>query len=155
MEVTGGEEYYIASDNTGTPLAIFSSNGQMVKQLQYTAYGELFHDSNPDFPLVIGFHGGLYDPLTKLVHFSHRDYDVLAGRWTAPDHALLPKVGRDPAPFNLYMFRNNNPVSDPADMHSYVTGMFCFLFHSTSCFLFPFFLFPSTTVSQLFLFPFS
>ncbi|XP_062309102.1 teneurin-2 isoform X2 [Osmerus eperlanus] len=123
MEVTGGEEYYIASDNTGTPLAIFSSNGQMVKQLQYTAYGELFHDSNPDFPLVIGFHGGLYDPLTKLVHFSRRDYDVLAGRWTAPDHALLPKVGRDPAPFNLYMFKNNNPLSDPADMHSYVTDV--------------------------------
>uniref|UniRef100_A0A4W4GLQ1 Teneurin-2 n=1 Tax=Electrophorus electricus TaxID=8005 RepID=A0A4W4GLQ1_ELEEL len=45
MEVSGGEEYYIASDNTGTPLAIFSSNGQMVKQLQYTylSFPEVFH----------------------------------------------------------------------------------------------------------------
>ena len=34
MEVSSGEEYYIASDNTGTPLAVFSSNGQMIKQVR-------------------------------------------------------------------------------------------------------------------------
>ncbi|XP_028838153.1 teneurin-2 isoform X4 [Denticeps clupeoides] len=123
MEVSSGEEYYIASDNTGTPLAIFSSNGQMVKQLQYTAYGEVYHDSNSDFHLAIGFHGGLYDPLTKLVHFAQRDYDVLAGRWTAPDHTLWPKIGKEPAPFNLYMFKNNNPLSDMIDVKNYVTDV--------------------------------
>lgn len=36
MEVSSGEEYYIASDNTGTPLAVFSSNGQMIKQVTHT-----------------------------------------------------------------------------------------------------------------------
>lgn len=36
MEVSSGEEYYIASDNTGTPLAVFSSNGQMIKQVTRT-----------------------------------------------------------------------------------------------------------------------
>uniref|UniRef100_A0A4W4GLL6 Teneurin-2 n=1 Tax=Electrophorus electricus TaxID=8005 RepID=A0A4W4GLL6_ELEEL len=123
MEVSGGEEYYIASDNTGTPLAIFSSNGQMVKQLQYTAYGEIYYDSNPDLQLALGFHGGLYDPLTKLVHFGQRDYDVLAGRWTAPDHTLWPKIGKEPAPFNLYMFKNNNPLSDMIDVKNYVTDV--------------------------------
>lgn len=35
MEVSSGEEYYIASDNTGTPLAVFSSNGQMIKQVTH------------------------------------------------------------------------------------------------------------------------
>lgn len=35
MEVSSGEEYYIASDNTGTPLAVFSSNGQMIKQVNH------------------------------------------------------------------------------------------------------------------------
>lgn len=122
MEVNGGEEYYIASDNTGTPLAVFSSNGQMVKQLQYTAYGEIYHDSNPDIQLALGFHGGLYDPLTKLVHFIQRDYDVLAGRWTSPDHTLWERIGKEPAPFNLYMFKNNNPLSDMIDVKNYVTG---------------------------------
>uniref|UniRef100_A0A8C1STM9 Teneurin-2 n=1 Tax=Cyprinus carpio TaxID=7962 RepID=A0A8C1STM9_CYPCA len=123
MEVSGGEEYYIASDNVGTPLAIFSSNGQMVKQMQYTAYGEIYHDSNSDFQLILGFHGGLYDPLTKLVHFAQRDYDVLAGRWIAPDHTLWPKIGKEPAPFNLYMFKNNNPLSDMIDVKNYVTDV--------------------------------
>ncbi|TSL04381.1 Teneurin-2 [Bagarius yarrelli] len=123
MEVNGGEEYYIASDNTGTPLAVFSSNGQMVKQLQYTAYGEIYHDSNPDFQLVLGFHGGLYDPLTKLVHFTQRDYDVLAGRWTSPDHTIWARIGKEPAPFNLYMFKNNNPLSDMIDVKNYVTDV--------------------------------
>ncbi|XP_066572908.1 teneurin-2 [Amia ocellicauda] len=123
MEISSGEEYYIASDNTGTPLAVFSSNGQMIKQLQYTAYGEIYHDSNPEFQLVVGFHGGLYDPLTKLVHFMQRDYDVLAGRWTAPDYTLWQKIGKEPAPFNLYMFKNNNPLSDVLDVKNYVTDV--------------------------------
>ncbi len=96
-------------DNTGTPLAVFSSNGLLLKQVQYTAYGEIYFDSNSDFQLVIGFHGGLYDPLTRLLHFGERDYDIQAGRWTTPDISTWTRVGKDPAPFNLYMFRNNNP----------------------------------------------
>lgn len=42
MEVSSGEEYYIASDNTGTPLAVFSSNGQMIKQVS-SCESHLFH----------------------------------------------------------------------------------------------------------------
>ncbi|XP_075712539.1 teneurin-2 isoform X3 [Rhinoderma darwinii] len=123
MESSSGEEYYIASDNTGTPLAAFSINGVMIKQLQYTPFGEIYFDSNPNFQLVIGFHGGLYDPLTKLVHFAQRDYDVLAGRWISPDYTMWKKIGRDPAPFNLYMFKNNNPLSTEMDLKNYVTDV--------------------------------
>ncbi|MBN3325967.1 TEN2 protein, partial [Atractosteus spatula] len=95
----------------------------MVKQLQYTAYGEIYHDSNPEFQMVVGFHGGLYDPLTKLVHFMQRDYDVLAGRWTSPDYTTWQKIGKEPAPFNLYMFKNNNPLSETLDLKNYVTDV--------------------------------
>uniref|UniRef100_A0A670YKB8 Teneurin-2 n=1 Tax=Pseudonaja textilis TaxID=8673 RepID=A0A670YKB8_PSETE len=123
MESSSGEEYYVASDNTGTPLAVFSINGLMIKQLQYTAYGEIYHDSNPDFQIVIGFHGGLYDPLTKLVHFTQRDYDVLAARWTSPDYTMWKNVGKEPAPFNLYMFKSNNPLSNELDLKNYVTDV--------------------------------
>lgn len=122
MEISSGEEFYIACDNTGTPLAVFSSNGLLLKQVQYTAYGEIYFDSNPDFQLVIGFHGGLYDPLTRLLHFGERDYDIPAGRWTTPDISTWTRVGKDPAPFNLYMFRNNNPISKVHDVKEYVTG---------------------------------
>ncbi|XP_070637792.1 teneurin-3 isoform X1 [Bos indicus] len=123
MEISSGDEFYIASDNTGTPLAVFSSNGLMLKQIQYTAYGEIYFDSNIDFQLVIGFHGGLYDPLTKLIHFGERDYDILAGRWTTPDIEIWKRIGKDPAPFNLYMFRNNNPASKIHDVKDYITDV--------------------------------
>ncbi|XP_073762405.1 teneurin-3 isoform X19 [Danio rerio] len=123
MEISSGEEFYIACDNTGTPLAVFSSNGLLLKQVQYTAYGEIYFDSNPDFQLVIGFHGGLYDPLTRLLHFGERDYDIQAGRWTTPDISTWTRVGKDPAPFNLYMFRNNNPISKIHEVKEYVTDV--------------------------------
>ncbi|CAL8333020.1 unnamed protein product [Merluccius merluccius] len=123
MEISSGEEFYIACDNTGTPLAVFSSNGLLLKQVQYTAYGEVYFDSNPDFVLVIGFHGGLYDPLTRLLHFGDRDYDIPAGRWTTPDIGTWTRVGKEPQPFNLYMFRNNNPVSKVHQVKEYVTDV--------------------------------
>uniref|UniRef100_A0A665W0B6 Teneurin transmembrane protein 3 n=1 Tax=Echeneis naucrates TaxID=173247 RepID=A0A665W0B6_ECHNA len=123
MEISSGEEFYIACDNTGTPLAVFSNNGLLLKQVQYTAYGEIYFDSNPDFVLVIGFHGGLYDPLTRLLHFGDRDYDITAGRWTTPDISTWARVGKDPQPFNLYMFRGNNPISKIHQVKEYVTDI--------------------------------
>ncbi|XP_061844347.1 teneurin-3 isoform X1 [Nerophis lumbriciformis] len=123
MEISSGEEFYIACDNTGTPLAVFSNNGLLLKQVQYTAYGEIYFDSNPDFVLVIGFHGGLYDPLTRLLHFGDRDYDIPAGRWTTPDISMWTRVGKDPQPFNLYMFRGNNPISKIHQVKEYVTDV--------------------------------
>lgn len=123
MEISSGEEFYIACDNTGTPLAVFSNNGLLLKQVQYTAYGEVYFDSNPDFVLVIGFHGGLYDTLTRLLHFGDRDYDIPAGRWTTPDISTWTRVGKDPQPFNLYMFRGNNPISKIHQVKEYVTDV--------------------------------
>eukprot|EP00061_Rhincodon_typus_P018357 g47504.t1 len=121
MEISSGDEFYVACDNTGTPLAVFSGNGLMIKQISYTAYGEIYMDTNPAFQLIVGYHGGLYDPLTKLVHFGRRDYDVLSGRWTAPDHDVWNHLSDSLVPFNLYMFKNNNPVSNMQDIKCYMT----------------------------------
>ncbi|XP_073710432.1 teneurin-3 isoform X5 [Misgurnus anguillicaudatus] len=123
MEISSGTEFYIACDNVGTPLAVFGSDGILLKQVHYTAYGEVYSDSNPDIQLVIGFHGGLYDPVTKLLHFGVRDYDIMSGRWTAPDFMLWEKIGKDPGPFNLYMFRNNNPISKVQNVREYLTDV--------------------------------
>ncbi|CAL8261650.1 unnamed protein product [Lota lota] len=123
METSSGEEFYIACDNTGTPLAVFTTNGLLVKQLQYTAYGEVYFDSNPDFQLVLGFHGGLYDPLTKLLHFGERDYDIMPGRWTVPDIGTWQRVSKEPVPFNLYMFQSNNPISKVTELREYVADV--------------------------------
>ncbi|KAI5624951.1 teneurin-3 isoform X2, partial [Silurus asotus] len=123
MEISSGKEFYIACDNTGTPLAVFGSDGALLKQIHYTAFGEVYSDSNPDLQIVLGFHGGLYEPLTKLVYFGERDYDIISGRWTAPDIRLWETLGKKPAPFNLYTFRNNNPISKVQDVEEFLTDV--------------------------------
>ncbi|XP_023054660.1 teneurin-1 isoform X2 [Piliocolobus tephrosceles] len=123
MELSSGEEYYVACDNTGTPLAVFSSRGQVIKEILYTPYGDIYHDTYPDFQVVIGFHGGLYDFLTKLVHLGQRDYDVVAGRWTTPNHHIWKQLNLLPKPFNLYSFENNYPVGKIQDVAKYTTDI--------------------------------
>uniref|UniRef100_A0A8C9T954 Teneurin transmembrane protein 1 n=1 Tax=Scleropages formosus TaxID=113540 RepID=A0A8C9T954_SCLFO len=116
MELSSGEEYYVACDNSGTPLAVFSSRGQIVKEILYTPYGDIYQDTNPTFRLIIGFHGSLYDPLTKLVHLGRKDYDVVAGRWTTPNYDLWTELSANPKPFNLYSFKKNCPAGDLQDV---------------------------------------
>ncbi|XP_048839478.1 teneurin-1 isoform X1 [Brienomyrus brachyistius] len=123
MELSSGEEYYVACDNSGTPLAIFNNHGQIVKEILYTPYGDIYHDSNPSFQLIISFHGGLYDPLTKLVHLGRRDYDVVAGRWTTPNYNLWSELSTNPKPFNLYNFQNNYPFAHIPDVSQFTTGI--------------------------------
>ncbi|CAM4720009.1 teneurin-1 isoform X1 [Lepidochelys kempii] len=123
MELSSGEEYYVACDNTGTPLAIFSSRGQVIKEILYTPYGDIYQDTYPDFQVIIGFHGGLYDSHTKLVHLGQRDYDVIAGRWTTPNHHVWKHLNTIPKPFNLYSFENNYPVGRIQDDAKYTTDI--------------------------------
>ncbi|XP_061642682.1 teneurin-1 isoform X2 [Phyllopteryx taeniolatus] len=123
MELSSGEEYYVACDSVGTPRAVFSSKGRLVKEILYTPYGEVYQDTNPDFQLIIGFHGGLYDPLTRLVHLGRRDYDTLAGRWTSPNHELWAELSKEPRPFNLYAFKNNCPVGKVEEVTQFTTDI--------------------------------
>ncbi|XP_043910272.1 teneurin-1 isoform X2 [Protopterus annectens] len=123
MELSTGEEYYVACDNSGTPLAIYSSRGQVIKEILYTPYGDIYQDTNPDFQVVIGFHGGLYDPLTKLVHLGQKDYDAIAGRWTVPNHGIWNELNNSPKPFNLYSFQNNYPVGSQQEIVQYITDI--------------------------------
>ncbi|XP_023817817.1 teneurin-4 isoform X1 [Oryzias latipes] len=124
MELYSGDEFYVACDNIGTPLAVFSGSGIMIKQILHTAFGEVYLDTNPSFQLIIGYQGGLYEPLSKLVYMGRRDYDVLTGRWTTPDHEIWKRLNSDHiVPFNLYMFKNNNPLSNNEDTKCYMTDV--------------------------------
>uniref|UniRef100_A0A8C8A937 Teneurin-4 n=1 Tax=Oryzias sinensis TaxID=183150 RepID=A0A8C8A937_9TELE len=124
MELYSGDEFYVACDNIGTPLAVFSGSGIMIKQILHTAFGEVYLDTNPSFQLIIGYQGGLYEPLSKLVYMGRRVYDVLTGRWTTPDHEIWKRLNSDHiVPFNLYMFKNNNPLSNNEDTKCYMTDV--------------------------------
>ncbi|XP_075956964.1 teneurin-4 isoform X5 [Anarhichas minor] len=124
MELSSGDEFYVACDNIGTPLAVFSGSGLMIKQVLHTAFGEVYLDTNPSFQVIIGYQGGLYEPLSRLVHMGRRDYDVLAGRWTTPNHEVWKRLNSNHiVPFNLYMFKNNNPLSNNKEIKCYMTDV--------------------------------
>ncbi len=111
----GSEVFYVASDQVGSPRVIVDSTGALVREISYDSFGRIVSDSNPAFPMVLGFAGGVADPTTGLVRFGFRDYDPEIGRWTSADPILFAG-----GQFNLYAYVNNNPQEfrDP-------TGMFC------------------------------
>jgi len=111
----GDARYYVMADTTGTPQSIWNAQGDIVKQIVRDSFGRVLTDSAPDFPLLIGFAGGLEDAATELVRFGFRDYDLQSGRWTSRDPALFAG-----GQTNLYVYVNNNPVMlrDPL-------GLFC------------------------------
>jgi uncharacterized protein RhaS with RHS repeats len=77
-----GVTYYLAYDQVGSLRAVADSAGNVVKRIDYDAFGNIVEDSNPLFEIPFGFAGGLHDRDTGLVRFGYRDYDPGGGRWT-------------------------------------------------------------------------
>ncbi|MEG4423746.1 MULTISPECIES: RHS repeat-associated core domain-containing protein [unclassified Microcoleus] len=98
--------YCITTDQLGTPRVVCDANGTLVKVLEYDSFGQIMADSNSEFELHISFAGGLIDVDTELVRFGFRDYDAVAGKWTAKDPISF--AGGDN---NLYGYVNNSPVN--------------------------------------------
>jgi RHS repeat-associated protein len=85
---------------------ITDSAGQVVKAIEYDAYGNVISDSNPGFEIPFGFAGGLKDSDTGLIRFGYRDYDPTTGRWTARD-----PIGFAGGDTNLYGYVSNDPIN--------------------------------------------
>ena len=86
-------------------MVVNSATGAIVQQLDYDSFGNVLLDTNPGFQ-PFGFAGGLYDPDTGLVRFGQRDYDSIAGRWTAKD-----PISFGAGDSNLYRYVRNDPVN--------------------------------------------
>lgn len=106
-----GKTYLLATDQLGTVRAVADTQGNVVKRIDYDTFGSVLHDSNPTFPLPLGFAGGLHDRDAGLVRFGARDYDPALGRWVAKDP--IDFAGGDVV---LYGYVEGDPVNftDPA-----------------------------------------
>jgi len=111
-----GQTYHVITDQVGSPRLIVDEAGLILREITYSAWGEIIGDTAPGIDLAIGFAGGLADPATGLVRFGMRDYDPISGRWTARDPALF-RGGP-----NLYMYASNNPISNRDPLGLYCTG---------------------------------
>jgi RHS repeat-associated protein len=101
-----GKTYRILSNHLGSPkLVVDITDGTIVQEMDYDAFGNITFDSNPGFQ-PFGFAGGIYDLDTQLTRFGARDYDAQTGRWTAKDPILFN--GGDT---NLFGYVLNNPVN--------------------------------------------
>ena len=109
----GRVTYRVLTDAIGSPrLIIDARTGAITEAITYDAWGNVTGDTSPGF-IPVGFAGGLRDPDTGLVRFGARDYDPVAGGWTAAD--LIRFNGGDS---NLYRYAMGDPVnlSDPSGL---------------------------------------
>ena len=101
-----GNNYYISSDQIGTPRVITDDNGTVVKAIDYDTFGNVISDSDDSFVIPFGFAGGLQDQDTNLLRFGYRDFDPEVGRWTARD-----PIGFAGGDTNLYGYVASDPVN--------------------------------------------
>ena len=66
-------DYYVVCDRQASPILVLTADeGTVVKEITRTPFGDVTYDSNQNLELPVGFQGGYYDALTKLVHFQVR-----------------------------------------------------------------------------------
>lgn len=118
---TSEQRFYVASDPNGSPLALFDTNGNIIKEIRRTPFGKVTKDSNPDFYLPVDFHGGLLDPNTGLVYLNKRLYDPVVGQWMTPAWEELANQLTTPTDVFIYRFNNNDPINRRHNI-TYMTG---------------------------------
>ena len=101
-----GVTYYLAYDPIGSLTVVADTAGNVVKIIEYDAFGNILADSDEAFAMPFGFAGGLQDQDTGLVRFGFRDYDPEVGRWTAKDPILFAGGNTD-----LYGYVLNDPIN--------------------------------------------
>ena len=102
----GGQGYRVVSDHLGSPKHVVNvaDSGDVPVSASYTSFGEPSGTGLEWMPF--GFAGGIYDADTGLVRFGARDYDPVAGRWTAKD-----PIRWRPQQANLYGYVIDDPVN--------------------------------------------
>jgi len=112
--IKSGVVYALVTDHLGSVRMVVNvDTGVVAQRISYDAWGNASYEVGTWDMQPFGFAGGLYDPLTKLVHFGAREYDAVTGRWTRADPILF--AGGDA---NLYGYVGNDPVNaiDPSGL---------------------------------------
>ena len=111
--------YYFHTDQIGTPLEVTTSQGDLVWQARYKAWGEVERFEVQSIEQHLRFQGQYFDAETGLHYNTFRYYDPGVGRFTTQDPIGL--LGGD----NLYQYAVN-PTGwvDPWGLTCDSTGKF-------------------------------
>lgn len=104
-------KYYVGTDQNGSPLAVFTSHGNLVKEIHRSPFGKVVKDTAPEFYLPIDFHGGIVDKHTGILLINGRPYDPTIGQWMVPRWQALTSQFRRPTDIFTYRFANNDPIT--------------------------------------------
>lgn len=105
------QRWYVASDEVGTPVVVFSVHGTVAKMTEREPFGLTVLDTDPSLYIGVDFRGGILSPHTGLVHFAGRVYDPSIAQWLTPEWEHLVSQLDQPQDIFVYRFRGNDPVS--------------------------------------------
>jgi len=61
-------KYYIATDQCGTPIMMFTEYGEGIREMMRSPYGHIAFDSNPYIYMPIDFRGGILDKVNARIN---------------------------------------------------------------------------------------
>jgi RHS repeat-associated protein len=116
----GSTRYYVSTDQVGSPRVVTDAAGNVVKKVDYSAFGEVLSDSAPSFEIPLGYAVGVADPQAGIVHMGLRPYDPASGRFMARD-----PLGLGGGQANLFAYSGDEPIqhSDPLGLGSTSLGL--------------------------------
>ena len=112
--VLNGTQYFYITNQMGDVLAITDTNGDIVADYEYDAWGKvLTADTNIAKQNPLRYRGYYYDNETDYYYLQSRYYDSNIGRFISADVLELSQITKDsPAGTNLYSYCNNCPVGN-------------------------------------------
>ena len=108
-----GEEYVVVTDNVKTPYIVLDQEGQTYKEMTYSPFGALIDETNDNFKIPIGYHGGIDLDEAGVILIEGQPYDSLLGQWMVPDYKSILDLPHknDVSSIHLYRFKNNDPLN--------------------------------------------
>ena len=69
--------YYVVTDRLGSPTLFMTPTGKIVREIRRTPFGHVTADTEKHLGVPVGFAGGIFDPITQLVHIQVRGKNVI------------------------------------------------------------------------------
>ncbi|XP_035708479.1 teneurin-m isoform X4 [Folsomia candida] len=111
MVTSKSHRFYVATDQNGSPLSVFTPDGNLVKETHRSPFGKVIRDTAPDFYLPIDFHRGIVDKHTGIIIINGRAYDPTIGQWMVPRWQALTSSFHKPTDIFTYRFADNDPIT--------------------------------------------
>jgi RHS repeat-associated protein len=107
---------WLLTDNLGSVREVVCSNGTVLDQITYGAFGNILSQTSPSNAPRFLYAGGEWDGNLGLYHFGARWDDPIDGRWISQDPS-----GFEAGDANLYRYVNNKPTQevDPSGLEGF------------------------------------